>query len=640
MKLEKEKLKKELKKEKIVPPRNLIPFLIGGIAIIIFFSLARNLAERQVTAEISYGTFIAELGGLDPAKHSNIKEVTITGMEVTGSLHKAVELYDIRRGQTITTDSFRTTLAFEDTDLIRAMEAKGVGIIFEAVSPWRQVVFTLLLPVLLIVILWIIFMRYMQAGGRGAIAFGRSRAKQVDENTPKVTFNDVAGVDESKEELEEIVSFLKWPERYRKLGAKIPKGVLLYGPPGCGKTLLAKAIAGEAKVPFFSASGSDFVEMFVGVGASRIRDMFEQGRRHAPSLIFIDEIDAVGRQRFSGIGGGHDEREQTLNQLLAEMDGFSTQEGVIVIAATNRMDVLDAALLRPGRFDRQIEVYSPDIKGREEILKVHTKKVVLGKDVDLGLIARKTPGFHGADIANVVNEAALLAARKNKKTVEAEEFSEAIERVIAGPERKSRVISDYEKLVVAYHESGHALLALLIPETDPLHKVSIIPRGGHALGYTLQLPLEDRYLTTKKELLGRIAVFLGGRVAEQIVFNESTTGAQNDLEIATRAARKMICEFGMSEKLGPMTFRDSEDKLFLGRDITRDKHYSDKIALDIDNEVRSLIDECYHRAETLLKGNREKLDKLATALREHEVLDGDAVQEIVGIKKDTASSTN
>lgn len=631
MKLEKEKLKKE----KIMPPRNLIPYLLGGVAIIIFFSLARNLAERPV-AEISYDVFIAELGGLDPAKHSNIKEVIIMDTEVSGRLHKAVELYDIRRGRSITANSFRTTLAFEDPDLIRAMEAKGVGIIFKAVSPWRQVIFSLLLPVLFIVLLWIIFMRYMQAGGRGAIAFGKSKAKPIDENTPKVTFNDVAGIDESKEELQEIVSFLKWPERYLKLGAKVPKGVLLYGPPGCGKTLLAKAIAGEAKVPFFSVSGSDFVEMFVGVGASRVRDMFEQGRRHAPSLIFIDEIDAVGRQRFSGIGGGHDEREQTLNQLLAEMDGFSTQEGVIVIAATNRMDVLDAALLRPGRFDRQIEVYSPDIRGREEILKVHTKKVVLGNDVDLGLIARKTPGFYGADIANVANEAALLAARKNKKTVGAKEFSEAIERVIAGPERKSRVISNYEKSIVAYHESGHALLALLIPEADPLHKVSIIPRGGYALGYTIQLPLEDRYLTTKKELLGRMVVFLGGRVAEQIIFNESTTGAQNDLEIATRAARKMICEFGMSEKLGPMTFRDSEDKLFLGRDITRDKHYSDKIALDIDNEVRSLIDKCYHRAETLLKSNRKKLDKLAAALKEHEVLDGDMVQEIVGIKKDAA----
>jgi cell division protease FtsH len=627
----------KLEKEKTMPPRNLTPFLIGGVIIAIFFifSIARNLADRP-TVEISYDAFIAELGTLDLEKYSNVKEVTIVGMEVTGKLHEAVELHDIRRKQSIITDSFRTTLAFEDPDLIRAMEAKGVGIIFKAPSPWRQVIFSLLLPVLFIVFLWIIFMRYMQAGGRGAIAFGKSRAKLLDENIPKVTFNDVAGLDESKEELQEIVSFLKWPQRYRKLGAKIPKGVLLHGPPGCGKTLLAKAVAGEAKVSFFNVSGSDFVEMFVGVGASRVRDVFEQGRKHAPSIIFIDEIDAVGRQRFSGIGGGHDEREQTLNQLLAEMDGFSTQEGVIVIAATNRMDVLDAALLRPGRFDRQVEVYPPDIRGREEILKVHTKGVILGKDIDLKLIARKTPGFFGADIANVVNEAALLAARKDKKAIEAEEFTEAIERVIAGPERKSRVIGDYEKSVVAYHESGHALLALLVPEADPLHKVSIIPRGGRALGYTLQFPLEDRYLTTKKELLGRIAVFLGGRVAEQVVFNESTTGAQNDLEIANKIARKMICEFGMSEKLGHMTFRDSEDKLFLGRDITRDKHYSDKIALDIDNEVRSMIDECYHRAETLLKDNREKLDKLAAALKEHEVLDGDMVQEIVGIKKDSA----
>ncbi|MBT9147999.1 MAG: ATP-dependent zinc metalloprotease FtsH [Syntrophomonadaceae bacterium] len=630
----------KLEKEKTVPPRkprNLIPFLIGGVVIIIFFifSIARNLAERPI-AKISYDAFIAELGTLDLEKYSNIKEVTIVGMEVTGRLHKAVELHDIRTGRIITTDSFRTTLAFEDPDLIRAMEAKGMGIIFKAASPWGRVIFNFLLPVLFIVFLWIMFIRYMQAGSKGAIAFGKSKAKLLDKDIPKVTFSDVAGIDESKEELQEIVSFLKWPERYRKLGAKIPKGVLLYGPPGCGKTLLAKAIAGEANVSFFNVNGSDFVEMFVGVGASRVRDVFEQGRKHAPSIIFIDEIDAVGRQRFSGIGGGHDEREQTLNQLLAEMDGFSTQEAVIVIAATNRMDVLDAALLRPGRFDRQVEVYSPDLRGREEILKVHTKGIILGKSVDLKLIARKTPGFFGADMANVANEAALLAARKDKKAVGAKEFMEAIERVIAGPERRSRIISDYEKSIVAYHESGHALLALLISEADPLHKVSIIPRGGRALGYTLQFPLEDRYLTTKKELLGRVVVFLGGRVAEQVVFNESTTGAQNDLEIATKAIRKMVCEFGMSEKLGPMTFRDSEDKLFLGRDITRDKHYSDKIALDIDNEVRSLIDKCYHRAETLLKSNREKLDKLAATLKEHEVLDGDKVQEIVGIKRDTA----
>ncbi|MCK4437039.1 ATP-dependent zinc metalloprotease FtsH, partial [bacterium] len=415
--------------------------------------------------------------------------------------------------------------------------------------------------------------------------------------------------------------------------AKIPKGVLLYGPPGCGKTLLARAIAGEADVPFFSISGSDFVEMFVGVGASRVRDMFEQGRKHAPALVFIDEIDAVGRQRFAGIGGGHDEREQTLNQLLSEMDGFDTKEGVILLAATNRPDVLDAALLRPGRFDRQIEVYSPDLKGREEILNVHTKKVVLDKAVNVQTVAQKTPGFSGADLANVVNEAALLAARRNKEAVEMEEFEEATERVIAGPERKSRVISDYEKSIVAYHESGHALLALLIPEADPLHKVSIIPRGGQALGYTLQLPMEDRYLTTRKELLGRMTVFLGGRVSEELVYNESTSGAQNDLEMVTQAARKMVCEFGMSKKLGPITFREREERLFLGRDLTREKHYSEKIALDIDSEIRTIVDECYHRAESLLKENRKKLDKLAETLKSREVLGGEEVKKIVGMEK-------
>lgn len=621
------------KKVKKSFPRNLLVILMMGLAVIIVYNLTRSL--QGIRPEISFNEFIDQLGTLDPDKPSNVTKVTIVGnKEVLGELDEETPLHDLRRG-TVRSQFFRTTLTFNDPDLVKeVMYKKGVKIILKSeAGMWKSLFFNLLIPVLFLGLLWLFFIRQMQMGGSRALAFGKSRAKLLSEDRPKITFNDVAGEDEAKQELQEIIEFLKEPKKFQKLGAKIPKGVLLYGPPGCGKTLLAKAIAGEADVPFFSISGSDFVEMFVGVGASRVRDMFEQGRRNAPALIFIDEIDAVGRQRFAGIGGGHDEREQTLNQLLAEMDGFDTKEGVILLAATNRPDVLDAALLRPGRFDRQIEVYSPDLKGREDILKVHTKKVVLDKELDIKTIAKKTPGFSGADLANVVNEAALLAARRGKSAVGMEEFEEATERVIAGPERKSRVISDYERGIVAYHESGHALLALLIPEADPLHKVSIIPRGGQALGYTLQLPLEDRYLTTKKELLGRMTVFLGGRAAEELVYSESTSGAQNDLEMVTQAARKMVCEFGMSKKLGPITFREREERLFLGRDLTREKHYSEKIALDIDSEIRAIVDECYQRAESLLKENREKLDKLAETLKKREVLDGEEVKKIVGVEK-------
>ena len=624
--------KEKGEKKAFLLPRNLAVFILIALGVLIVFNLTKGL--QRFEPEITYSQFIEELGGLDPGTPSNVLSVEIIQRNVKGELKEESFFFDERRREKVPFRFFRTHLPGEANELVRdVLLPKGVIVKSSEPALWRGVLFNFLVPILFFALIWFFFIRQMQLGGKGALAFGKSRAKLLSEDRPRITFNDVAGADEAKQELQEIIDFLKNPKKFQELGAKIPKGVLLYGPPGCGKTLLAKAIAGQANVPFFSISGSDFVEMFVGVGASRVRDMFEQGRKNAPALIFIDEIDAVGRQRFAGIGGGHDEREQTLNQLLSEMDGFDSKEGIILLAATNRPDVLDAALLRPGRFDRQIEVYSPDLRGREGILRVHTKKVVLDKGVDIKVIAQKTPGFSGADLANVVNEAALLAARRNKPGVAMGEFEEATERVIAGPERKSRVISDYEKGIVAYHEAGHALLALLIPEVDPLHKVSIIPRGGQALGYTLQLPLEDRYLTTKKELLGRMTVFLGGRIAEELIYDESTTGAQNDLEMVTQAARKMVCEFGMSKKLGPLTFREREERLFLGRDITREKHYSEKIALDIDSEVRSLIDECYHRAKSMLKDNREKLDKLAETLKKREVLDGEEVKEIVGIDK-------
>ncbi len=502
----------------------------------------------------------------------------------------------------------------------------GFFAILMALSPW----------IILFGIMWFV-MRSSQGGGR-LLAFGKSRARLVaSEPKSRVTFDDVAGIEEAKDELLEIIEFLKDPKRFQRLGGKIPKGVLLVGLPGTGKTLLAKAVAGEASVPFFSISGSDFVEMFVGVGASRVRDLFEQARRAAKqigrgAIIFIDEIDAVGRQRFAGIGGGHDEREQTLNALLVEMDGFDTQEGIVLMAATNRPDVLDPALLRPGRFDRHVVVNPPDIIGREAILKVHTRKIKLAKDLDLKAIARQTPGFSGADLANLANEAALLAARRNKESVGLEELEAAIERVIAGPERKSRVINEREKSITAHHESGHALLALLIPFADPLHKVSIIPRGAQALGYTMQLPIEDRYTVTRQELLARLTVMMGGRAAEELVFNEVTTGAQNDLENATEIARRMVCEFGMSERLGTLTYGKRERQVFLGRDLFEERNYSEQTAVLIDEEIRRIVDACYDRAKRELTIHRPQLDLLASRLLEKEVLDGEEVKELVGLQ--------
>jgi len=537
-----------------------------------------------------------------------------------------------------------TTYAPKDPELMKILKEKGVEIIAKPQENfWKQIILSVFPLLIFIFFLWFFIYRQMQIGGNKALTFAKSRAKLIIEDRPKVTFQDVAGVDEAKEELKEIIEFLKDPGKFQRLGGKIPKGVLLIGPPGTGKTLLARAVAGEAKVPFFSISGSDFVEMFVGVGAARVRDLFEQAKKHAPCLIFIDEIDAVGRQRFAGLGGGHDEREQTLNQLLVEMDGFDTREGIIVIAATNRPDVLDPALLRPGRFDRQIVIDKPDVKGREAILKVHARNVVLDKDVDLNIIARETPGFSGADLANLVNEAALLAARRGKNAVSMQELEEAIERVMAGPERKSRVISEFERKLVAYHEAGHALLAYLLPHADPVHKVSIIPRGVGALGYTMQLPMEDRYLMTRTELEERIIVLLGGRASEELFFNEYTTGAHNDLKLATEMAQKMVCDFGMSEKLGPITLGGRGQEVFLGRDLLKEKNYSENLAAEIDQEVRRIIGTCYEKAKELVKKNKKKVEKLAKALLEKEVMDGEEVKRILsaqskGKRKKTPSS--
>jgi cell division protease FtsH len=478
------------------------------------------------------------------------------------------------------------------------------------------------------IVIWIFFMRQMQGGGAKALSFGKARARLLTEKQHRVTFADVAGVEEAKQELEEIIDFLKDPQKFQKLGGRIPKGVLLMGPPGTGKTLLARAIAGEANVPFFSISGSDFVEMFVGVGASRVRDLFEQGKKHAPCIIFMDEIDAVGRHRGAGLGGGHDEREQTLNQLLVEMDGFESNDGVILIAATNRPDVLDPALLRPGRFDRQVVVARPDVRGREEILKVHVKKIPLAPDVGLAVLARGTPGFSGADLANLVNEAALLAAREDKKFVEMKDFESAKDKVLMGVERKSLILSEEERRATAYHEGGHALVARLIPGTDPIHKVTIIPRG-RALGITQQLPIDEKHNYHREYLLDNITILMGGRVAEELVLGHMSTGAGNDLERATDLARKMVCEWGMSEKLGPLTFGKKEEMIFLGKEIAKHQDYSEHTAQEIDQEVRRFVIEAYERAKELVKSRIGALHALAAALLEREVLEGSEIDVII-----------
>ncbi|NLL17727.1 MAG: ATP-dependent metallopeptidase FtsH/Yme1/Tma family protein [Clostridia bacterium] len=526
-------------------------------------------------------------------------------------------------------DQYTATVTM-DSGVIELARENGVKVTPrpEQGPPWWTGILGTLLPILLLIGLIFFMMQQTQGGGSKVMQFGKSRAKLHTDESKKVTFEDVAGADEVKEELEEVVEFLKNPRKFNELGAKIPKGVLLYGPPGTGKTLLARAVAGEAGVPFFSISGSDFVEMFVGVGASRVRDLFDQAKKNSPCIVFIDEIDAVGRQRGAGLGGGHDEREQTLNQLLVEMDGFNANEGIIIVAATNRPDILDPALLRPGRFDRQITVDVPDVKGRKDILKVHVRGKPLAENVDLGVLARRTPGFTGADLANLVNEGALLSARRGKKKIGMSELEDSVERVIAGPEKKSRVISEQEKRLVAYHEAGHAIVGHYLPTTDPVHKVSIIPRG-RAGGYTLILPKEDRRFMTKSQILDQVVMLLGGRVAEALVLKDISTGAQNDLERATELVRKIITEFGMSEELGPLTFGRKQEQVFLGRDIARDRNYSEAVAFSIDKEARRIMDECYTKAKDILTKYMDKLHLVANTLMERETLEAEEFRALI-----------
>ena len=581
------------------------------LIIIIAISIIDYYSSRTTNkTEIPYTAFMKNVDEL------KVERVTIVENNIRGKLKDGSEF---------------TVVTPNDPTLIGTLREKKVEIKAEQPPqpPWWTTIFSSILPMLLLIGVWFFIMQQTQGGGSRVMSFGKSKAKLHGEDKTKVTFADVAGADEAKQELEEVVEFLKHPKKFNDLGARIPKGVLLFGPPGTGKTLLARAVAGEAGVPFFSISGSDFVEMFVGVGASRVRDLFEQAKKSAPCIVFIDEIDAVGRQRGAGLGGGHDEREQTLNQLLVEMDGFGINEGIIIIAATNRPDILDPALLRPGRFDRHIVVDKPDVKGRQEILKVHTKGKPVEKEADMEVLARRTPGFTGADLSNLVNEAALLSARRNKKRIGMEELEESVERVVAGPERKSKVISDKEKKLTAFHEAGHALVGMMMPNADPVHKVSIIPRG-RAGGYTLMLPKEDRYYATRSELRDQLKTLLGGRVAEALVLEEISTGAQNDLERATDLARKMICEFGMSEVLGPITFgRKQEQQVFLGRDISRDRNYSEEVAYSIDKEVRRLIEEAYNKTEETLKTNIEKLHLIANALIERETLEADELEQLL-----------
>ena len=585
--------------------KNLALWLVISLMMIMLFQIFKQPDKSRLT--VSYSDFLGMV------ESGSVTEVTIQGDDISGTSSQG---------------PFKT-YAPKDPELIKLLRSKGVRMSAkpEEDSSWFQV-FLSWVPMLLLIGVWIFFMRQMQVGGGKALSFGKSRARLMTDAQQKVTFDDVAGIDEAKEELQETIEFLRDPKKFTRLGGRIPKGVLLVGAPGTGKTLLARAIAGEAGVPFFSISGSDFVETFVGVGASRVRDLFVQGKKNAPCIIFMDEIDAVGRHRGAGLGGGHDEREQTLNQLLVEMDGFESNEGVILISATNRPDVLDPALLRPGRFDRQVVVPVPDIKGREQIFKVHVKKTVLGDNVDLSVLARGTPGFTGADIENMVNEAALMAARRGKDKVEMAELEDAKDKVMMGTERKSMIISDEEKKTTAYHEAGHTLVAKLIPKTDPIHKVTIIPRG-RALGLTQQLPMDEKHTYPKDYLLNNICILMGGRVAEEIVLNIQTTGAGNDIEKASDLARKMVCDFGMSDSLGPLTFGKREEQIFLGREIAQHRDYSELTAQKIDEEVKNIVKGAYDRAYTLIKDNLDTLHRMATALLEKETLDGEDINKIM-----------
>jgi len=593
--------------------KNLALWLVITLMLVMLFQIFKQ--DSRVSAMVSYSEFLALV------ERGNVDHVTIQGDSIT--------ITD-RQGRQL------KSYTPKDPELISLLRSKDVKITAkpEEDSSWFQV-FLSWVPMLLLIGVWIFFMRQMQIGGGKALSFGKSRARLMTESHEKVTFDDVAGIDEAKEELHEIIEFLRDPRKFTRLGGRIPKGVLLVGAPGTGKTLLARAIAGEAGVPFFSISGSDFVEMFVGVGASRVRDLFVQGKKNAPCIIFIDEIDAVGRHRGAGLGGGHDEREQTLNQLLVEMDGFESNEGVILISATNRPDVLDPALLRPGRFDRQVVVPVPDVKGREGILKVHIKKTILGGDVDIPTLARGTPGFTGADLENMVNEAALMAARRGKDKVEMADFEDAKDKVLMGAERKSMIISDEEKKTTAYHESGHAIMARLLPKTDPIHKVTIIPRG-RALGLTQQLPLDEKHTYPKDYLLNTICILMGGRAAEELVLGVQTTGAGNDIERASTLARKMVCDFGMSENLGPLTFGKKEDQIFLGREIFQHRDYSELTAQKIDEEVRKIVTDAYAKTSGMIKENIDRLHRLANALLEKETLDSKAVDEVLGIGQEAA----
>ena len=591
--------------------KNLTLWLVISLMMILLFQIFKK--ETKQTGQLSYSEFLTMV------EQGEVSRVTIQGDKISGTSNQG---------------RFFRTFAPKDLELIKILRNKEIEISAKPddASPWYMTILVSWFPMLLLIGVWIFFMRQMQAGGGKALSFGKSRARLATNEKDKVTFDDVAGIDESKEELQEIIEFLRDPKKFTRLGGRIPKGVLLLGAPGTGKTLLARAIAGEAGVPFLSISGSDFVEMFVGVGASRVRDLFAQGKKNAPCIIFLDEIDAVGRHRGAGLGGGHDEREQTLNQLLVEMDGFESNEGVILISATNRPDVLDPALLRPGRFDRQVVVPVPDIRGRESILKVHTKKKRIRDDVDLSVIARGTPGFTGADLENMVNEGALLAARRNKDNIDMQDLEDAKDKVLMGTERKSMIISDEEKKTTAYHEAGHTLVAKLLPNTDPIHKVTIIPRG-RALGLTQQLPLDDKHTYTKDYLSNNISILMGGRISEEIALNTQTTGASNDIERATDIARKMICEYGMSEKLGPLSFGKKEEEIFLGREIAQHRDYSEETARKIDQEVDNLVSKNYQKTYKLISDNLDTLNKLAKALLEKETLNGNEIEEIMGKKK-------
>jgi cell division protease FtsH len=593
--------------------KNLVLWVIIALVLMMVF---KNFDNSAMSGKLSYSQFIADV------KSGRVAKVGIEGSSISGRYADDNKLFKTYSPET-SNDALIGTL-LENNVEIEGLEPNGNSFWAHALISW--------FPILLLLGVWIYFMRQMQGGGggRGAMSFGKSRARLMGEDQIKITFNDVAGVEEAKEEVGELVEFLRDPGKFQKLGGKIPSGVLMVGSPGTGKTLLAKAIAGEAKVPFFTISGSDFVEMFVGVGASRVRDMFEEAKKHAPCIIFIDEIDAVGRHRGAGLGGGHDEREQTLNQLLVEMDGFEGNEGIIVIAATNRPDVLDPALLRPGRFDRQVVVPLPDIRGREKILKVHMRKVPLGDDVKAGIIARGTPGFSGADLANLVNEAALFAARSNKKLVDMEEFEHAKDKIMMGAERRSMVMSEDEKLNTAYHEAGHAIVGRMVPSHDPVYKVTIIPRG-RALGVTMYLPEEDRYSQNKEQLESMLSSLFGGRIAEVLTLGKDkvTTGASNDIERATQLARNMVTKWGLSEKLGPLTYSEDDGEVFLGHSVTQHKAISDETAHTIDGEIRTIIDRNYARAEKILKENIDKLHKMAEALMKYETIDADQIDDIM-----------